>query len=80
MSFNWNPKHSMAYFHLPSQTHSLGAPACATAIVWPGSQESQAGRTVKLTQLSKTHRGHAPPPIESRKNYQSVNPYYVWTW
>ncbi|KAK8634868.1 hypothetical protein V6N13_022748 [Hibiscus sabdariffa] len=24
--------------------------------------------------------GHAPPPIESRKSSQSVNPYYVWTW
>ncbi|KAE9412383.1 hypothetical protein Angca_000661, partial [Angiostrongylus cantonensis] len=23
--------------------------------------------------------GHAPPPIESRKSYQSVNPYYVRT-
>ena len=27
-----------------------------------------------------TKNGHAPPPIESRKSYQSVNPYYVWTW
>ncbi|KAL2319208.1 hypothetical protein Fmac_028177 [Flemingia macrophylla] len=24
-----------------------------------------------------TKNGHAPPPIESRKSYQSVNPYYV---
>ena len=23
--------------------------------------------------------GHAPPPVESRKSYQSVNPCYVWT-
>ena len=22
----------------------------------------------------------APPLIESRKSYQAVNPYYVWTW
>ncbi|KAG9438681.1 hypothetical protein H6P81_021370 [Aristolochia fimbriata] len=26
-----------------------------------------------------TKSGHAPPPIESRKSSQSVNPYYVWT-
>ena len=24
--------------------------------------------------------GRAPPPIESRKSFQSVNPYYVRTW
>ncbi|PHT25187.1 hypothetical protein CQW23_35177 [Capsicum baccatum] len=27
-----------------------------------------------------TKNGHAPPPIESRKSSQSVNPYYAWTW
>ena len=27
-----------------------------------------------------TQNGHAPPPIESRKSYQYVNAYYVWTW
>ena len=27
-----------------------------------------------------TKNGHAPPPIESRKSYQSVNPHCVWTW
>ncbi|KAK8670627.1 hypothetical protein V6N13_037245 [Hibiscus sabdariffa] len=27
-----------------------------------------------------TKNGLAPPPIESRKSSQSVNPYYVWTW
>jgi hypothetical protein len=27
-----------------------------------------------------TKNGHAPPPIESRKSSQSVNPHYVWTW
>ena len=27
-----------------------------------------------------TKNGHAPPPIESRKSFQSVNPYYVRTW
>ncbi|PHT27910.1 hypothetical protein CQW23_32482 [Capsicum baccatum] len=27
-----------------------------------------------------TKNGHAPPPIESRKSSQSVNPYYVWSW
>ncbi|KAG9444699.1 hypothetical protein H6P81_016039 [Aristolochia fimbriata] len=26
-----------------------------------------------------TKNGHAPPPIESRKSSQSLNPYYVWT-
>ncbi|KAF3633757.1 hypothetical protein FXO38_25404 [Capsicum annuum] len=26
-----------------------------------------------------TKNGQAPPPIESRKSSQSVNPYYVWT-
>ncbi|KAK3805981.1 MAG: hypothetical protein J3R72DRAFT_377354 [Linnemannia gamsii] len=38
-----------------------------------------------LTELTRqitppTKNGHAPPPIESRKSSQSVNPYYVWTW
>ncbi|KAL7491365.1 hypothetical protein ACHAWT_000754 [Skeletonema menzelii] len=38
-----------------------------------------------LTELTRqitppTKNGHAPPPIESRKNSQSVNPHYVWTW
>ncbi|PHT29173.1 hypothetical protein CQW23_31235 [Capsicum baccatum] len=28
---------------------------------------------------SPPKNGHAPPPIESRKSSQSVNPYYVWT-
>ena len=42
-------------------------------------------RSRSLTQLSRqitppTKNGHAPPPIESRKSYQSVNPNYVWTW
>ena len=42
-------------------------------------------RSRSLTQLSRqitprTKNGHAPPPIKSRKSYQSVNPYYVWTW
>ncbi|OIV90320.1 hypothetical protein TanjilG_14718 [Lupinus angustifolius] len=27
-----------------------------------------------------TKNGHAPPPIESRKSSQFVNPYYVWTF
>lgn len=27
-----------------------------------------------------TQNGHAPPPKESRKSSQSVNPYYIWTW
>ncbi|PPS04090.1 hypothetical protein GOBAR_AA16578 [Gossypium barbadense] len=27
-----------------------------------------------------TKKIHAPPPIESRKSSQSVNPYYLWTW
>ena len=38
-----------------------------------------------LTELTRqitppTKNGHAPPPIESRKSFQSVNPYYVRTW
>ncbi len=38
-----------------------------------------------LTELTRqitppTKNGHAPPPIESRKSSQSVNPHYVWTW
>ena len=42
-------------------------------------------RSRSLTELTRqitppTKNGHAPPPIESRKSYQSVNPYYVWTW
>ncbi|KAL0098564.1 hypothetical protein PUN28_020692 [Cardiocondyla obscurior] len=27
-----------------------------------------------------TKNGHAPPPTESRKSYQSVNPSGVWAW
>ncbi|KAK7375736.1 hypothetical protein VNO78_35364 [Psophocarpus tetragonolobus] len=42
-------------------------------------------RSRSLTELTRqiappTKNGHAPPPIESRKSSQSVNPYYVWTW
>ncbi|PHT29099.1 hypothetical protein CQW23_31306 [Capsicum baccatum] len=42
-------------------------------------------RSRSLTKLTiqiapPTKNGHAPPPIESRKSSQSVNPYYVWTW
>ncbi|XLU57334.1 hypothetical protein S245_051982, partial [Arachis hypogaea] len=41
-------------------------------------------RSRSLTKLTRqiappTKNGHAPPPIESRKSSQSVNPYYVWT-
>ncbi|WZZ78132.1 hypothetical protein YC2023_098704 [Brassica napus] len=41
-------------------------------------------RSRSLTELTRqiappTKNGHAPPPIESRKSFQSVNPYYVWT-
>ncbi|CAN7093072.1 unnamed protein product, partial [Brassica rapa subsp. narinosa] len=41
-------------------------------------------RSRLLTELTRqiapsTKNGHAPPPIESRKSSQSVNPYYVWT-
>ncbi|KAI3477460.1 hypothetical protein L1887_60830 [Cichorium endivia] len=40
-------------------------------------------RSRSLTELTRqiappTKNGHAPPPIESRKSSQSVNPYYVW--
>ena len=27
-----------------------------------------------------TKNGHAPPPIKSRKCFQTVNPSHVWTW
>ena len=42
-------------------------------------------RSRSLTELTRqiappTKNGHAPPPIESRKSSQSVNPCYVWTW
>ncbi|KAL1932416.1 hypothetical protein VTP01DRAFT_9472 [Rhizomucor pusillus] len=42
-------------------------------------------RSRSLTELTRqitprTKNGHAPPPIESRKSFQSVNPSYVWTW
>src|SRR5258708_1970895 len=42
-------------------------------------------RSRSLTELTRqitppTKNGHAPPPIKSRKSYQSVNPSYVWTW
>ncbi|CAG8762556.1 10008_t:CDS:2, partial [Acaulospora morrowiae] len=41
-------------------------------------------RSRSLTELTRqitppTKNGHAPPPIESRKSPQSVNPNYVWT-
>ncbi|KAF8047204.1 hypothetical protein N665_3149s0001 [Sinapis alba] len=35
-------------------------------------------RSYQITPPKKN--GHAPPPIESRKSSQSVNPYYLWTW
>src|ERR1700722_13301397 len=42
-------------------------------------------RSRSLSELTRqipppTKNGHAPPPIESRKSSQSVNPHYVWTW
>ncbi|KAK1940402.1 hypothetical protein X943_004087 [Babesia divergens] len=42
-------------------------------------------RSRSLTELTRqitppTKNGHAPPPKESRKSYQSVNPNIVWTW
>ena len=42
-------------------------------------------RACGLTELTRhitppTKNGHAPPPIESRKSSQSVNPPRVWTW
>ncbi len=42
-------------------------------------------RSRSLSELTRqitppTKNGHAPPPIESRKSSQSVNPRYVWTW
>jgi hypothetical protein len=46
--------------------------------------QGSAGRTAGLDGARQiappTKNGHAPPPIESRKSSQSVNPYYVWTW
>ena len=43
---------------------------------------AQTNSKVQLTgQITpQTKNGHAPPPIEARKSYQSVNPYYFWTW
>eukprot|EP00924_Labyrinthula_sp_SR-Ha-C_P007344 maker-scaffold_149-snap-gene-0.8-mRNA-1 protein AED:0.46 eAED:0.48 QI:0/0/0/1/0/0/3/0/92 len=42
-------------------------------------------RSRSLTELTRqitppTKNGHAPPPIKSRKNSQSVYPTYVRTW
>ena len=42
-------------------------------------------RSRSLTELTRqitppTKNGHAPPPIESRKSSQSVNPSHVRTW
>lgn len=42
-------------------------------------------RSRSLSELTRqitprTKNGHAPPPIQSRKSFQSVNPPYVWTW
>ena len=42
-------------------------------------------RSRSLSELTRqitppTKNDHAPPPTESRKNYQSVNPSRVWTW
>ncbi|KAF9508619.1 hypothetical protein BS47DRAFT_1373625 [Hydnum rufescens UP504] len=57
---------------------------------YPGLSAKTAGlfsrlRSRSLSELTRqitppTKNGHAPPPIESRKSYQSVNPSYVWTW
>ncbi|XP_022772501.1 uncharacterized protein LOC111315192 [Durio zibethinus] len=36
--------------------------------------------TLILPQIAlPTKNGHTPPPIESRKSFHSINPYYVWT-
>jgi hypothetical protein len=42
-------------------------------------------RSRSLTELTRqvtppTKNGHAPPPIQSRKSSQSVNPWHVLTW
>ena len=43
-------------------------------------QESRSLSELTRQITPPTKNGHAPPPIESRKSYQSVNPTYVWTW
>ena len=45
-------------------------------IMWKSRSLTELTRQI----ISPTKNGHAPPPIGSRKNYQSVNNIYVWIW
>ena len=45
-----------------------------------GPKFSKSSSRVMAFGLRQCCPGHVPQPIESRKSYQSVNPYYVWTW
>ena len=50
---------------------------------WGGlaARRGKSGRTHLLgSGWGWAKNGHAPPPIESRKSSQSVNPHNVWTW
>ena len=50
-------------------------------LVPPIIQQRSRSLTESTRQLKPpTKNGHAPPPNESWKSYQSVNPHAVWTW
>lgn len=53
----------------------------ADALTWLFSRRRSRSLTESTRQITPpTKNGHTPPPIESRKSCQSVNPYYVRTW
>ncbi|KZV22176.1 Tar1p [Dorcoceras hygrometricum] len=60
----------------PSSPSFARLDACASAWWWTLGVMAYPWRQI----APPTKNGHAPPPIESRKSSQSVNPYYVWTW
>eukprot|EP00924_Labyrinthula_sp_SR-Ha-C_P001728 maker-scaffold_147-snap-gene-0.6-mRNA-1 protein AED:0.48 eAED:0.56 QI:0/0/0/1/0/0/3/0/84 len=69
------PRTSKGITDLPSKKHTY--PKIATLF--------SRLRSRSLTELTRqitppTKNGHAPPPIKSRKNSQSVYPTYVRTW
>ena len=47
-----------------------------TSLLWESRSLSESTRQI----TPPTKNGHAPPPMKSRKCFQTVNPSHVWTW
>ena len=66
---------------LNAKCPSKKSPANPNGFAWLFSRRRSRSLTESTRQITPpTKNGHAPPPIESRKSCQSVNPYYVRTW